>query len=424
MKKKSRGPTEHRGYGRLTRHERNQIEQMLDQGKSCRQIAFELGRAPSTVACEVTRHRFVTSPRAHFGELAPADLSEVCERLGTWPRCCNGCKRRRGYGCNLRPHVFYSARMAQRKADATRSESRRGIDETEQSVAAKLKAIRAGLKQGLSPAQIAATSDLDLSASTIYRWVEAGYGEMTCLELRRKVGYKPRRRAGPHRRKKHSQARSFEHFCSLAEDTKASAWEMDSVLGRKQDDRRLLTLYHRPTSFQLVLPLEDGSCRAVVDALGGLRDVLGPCGMGGMFGLVLTDNGPEFSDEERLGALLGESPGETRLFFCEPGRADQKGGCEKNHVEIRKLLPKGKGIRFDRLKEADCALIMSQINSEPRGKLGFRTPAEMFRAVFGPDAEAILEAFGIEELEVSKLDLTAQCLEKAREKRGEAPLAS
>lgn len=162
MKKKSRGPTEHRDYGRLIRHERNQIDQMLDRGKSCRKIATE----PSTVACEVARHRFIASPKAHFGEAAPEDLSGVCERLGVWPRCCNGCKRRRGYGCSFRPHVFYSARMAQRKADAISSESRRGIDETEQSVATKLKTIRAGLVQGLSPAQIAATCHLDLSAST------------------------------------------------------------------------------------------------------------------------------------------------------------------------------------------------------------------------------------------------------------------
>ena len=38
--------------------------------------------------------------------------------------------------------------------------------------------------------------------------------------------------------------------------------------------------------------------------------------------------------------------------------------------EIRKLLPKGAGIRFDRLSPADLALAMSHVNSEPRGALG------------------------------------------------------
>lgn len=62
--------------------------------------------------------------------------------------------------------------------------------------------------------------------------------------------------------------------------------------------------------------------------------------------------------------------GETRLFYCDPRQSQQKGACEKNHVEIRKLLPKGAGVRFDRLTAADCALLMSQVNSEPRGRSG------------------------------------------------------
>ena len=194
-----RKPSE-RSYARLTKHERQTIERMLDRGKGCREIAGELGRAPSTVANEVGRHRFVTSPRALRGEPAPenGELAAACPRLASWPRCCNGCARHRGYGCNRRPRVFYNAGMAQRAADAELSESRRGIDETEPGAAAKLEAIRDGLRRGLSPEQIAATRpDLGLSASTIYRWVDAGYAEMTNMELRRKVGYRPRRRPAP-----------------------------------------------------------------------------------------------------------------------------------------------------------------------------------------------------------------------------------
>ncbi len=101
MARKDKGgksPSE-RSYSRLDRHERNAIERMLDRGMSCRSIASELGRSPSTVAGEVARHRFVTAPRARYGEPAPsAGLGEACERLGSWPRCCNGCAHRRAYG--------------------------------------------------------------------------------------------------------------------------------------------------------------------------------------------------------------------------------------------------------------------------------------------------------------------------------------
>lgn len=107
-----------RSYGRLTRHERNAIERMLDRNRSAREIAAELGRSPSTVTREVAAHRYVTAPRSRYGEPAPEDLSGACPRLAAWPRCCNGCSHRRGYGCSRRPRVFYSARRAQEAADA------------------------------------------------------------------------------------------------------------------------------------------------------------------------------------------------------------------------------------------------------------------------------------------------------------------
>lgn len=422
-KRKKRKPSE-RAYARLTRHERQAIARMLDRGRGCREIAAELGRAPSTVANEVARHRFVTAPRSLAGEPAPSDLSGACERLQAWPRCCNGCRAARIRSCTMRPRVRYDARMAQRAADDELSGSRRGVDETEGSVAAKLGAIREGLRRGLSPAQIAATRpDLGLSASTVYRWVDAGYAGMTNMELRRKVGYKPRSRKAPRSAPRHSARRSHGAFEGLPEDERASAWEMDTVEGRAADSARLLTLYHRPTSFQLAIPVADGTCASVLAGLGLVRAALGADGARRVFRLVLTDNGGEFSDEDALAALLGEGAGETRLYYCEPRRADQKGGCEKNHEEIRKLLPKGRGISFDRLTRADAALVMSQVNSEPRGKLAWRTPAEMLVAAFGDDARALLDAFGVEALPADGLDLTPGCVERARRERGEAPLA-
>ena len=138
---------------------------------------------------------------------------------------------------------------------------------------------------------------------------------------------------------------------------------------------------------------------------------------------LTTDNGAEFSDEGAIAALLGEGPGETRLFYCDPRRSDQKGACERNHVEIRKLLPKGAGLRFDRLSPADLALAMSHVNSEPRGALGFATPARAFRAMLGDDAAALLDAYGVEDVPLGELDLTPGLIGRARAERGDAPLS-
>ena len=103
--------------------------------------------------------------------------------------------------------------------------------------------------------------------------------------------------------------------------------------------------------------------------------------------------------------------------------SDQKGACERNHVEIRKLLPKGAGLRFDRLSPADLALAMSHVNSEPRGSLGFATPARAFRAMLGDDAAALLDAYGVEDVPLGELDLTPGLIGRARAERGDAPLS-
>ena len=42
-----------RAYGRLTRHERDTVQRMLERRASCREIARGLGRSPSTVSAEM-----------------------------------------------------------------------------------------------------------------------------------------------------------------------------------------------------------------------------------------------------------------------------------------------------------------------------------------------------------------------------------
>ena len=89
-----------RAYARLTRHERQTSGRMLDRGKGCREIAREIGRAPSTVANEVERHRFVTSPRAARGARALMDAFgvEALEpgELDLTPGCVERARTERG----------------------------------------------------------------------------------------------------------------------------------------------------------------------------------------------------------------------------------------------------------------------------------------------------------------------------------------
>ena len=377
-RKKGAGKAAPRAYGRLTRHERDTLQRMLERGASCRQIARELGRSPSTVCSEVASHRFVTAPRERRGERvdASADLSAACPRLAAWPRCCNGCGRYRAIGCKRRPHVFYDARAAQLCADSVLVSSRRGIDADEPAAAEALALIRAGLGRGLSPAEgrlqaeEARTGGLGhaaLAPQVVRRVPRPGRGR-----VRRRLGDGHRRgRAGGQRLPAHA----------AAPPQQAAARAAARGEGRRE---------------------RGGGARG--RALGAGRRRHGE-------GL------PRRAHRQRRRVLRR---GRDRRA---PRRSDQKGACERNHVEIRKLLPKGRGLRFDRLVPADLSLAMSHVNSEPRGALGFATPARAFRAMLGDDAAALLEAYGIEDVPIDELDLTPGLIARARAERGDAPLS-
>ena len=161
----------------------------------------------------------------------------------------------------------------------------------------------------------------------------------------------------------------------------------------------------------------------MLSALSSLGTALGAGRSRRLFGLVLTDNGSEFSDAGALAGALGEPAGETRLYFCQPMRSDQKGACERNHVEIRKLLPKGAGVSFDRLVPADCRVLMSQVNSEPRPSLAGSPPSPCSGPPTAPTPTPCSTPWGSSSSPYGRLDLTPGAIDGARALRGEPPLA-
>lgn len=411
-------------YRRLDKADRVAIENGLDKRKSCRQMAAELGRSPSTVADEVSRNRSVSRGPGKGGRAGEAP-GDACARLLSWPRCCNGCKLRR-YHCSKRWRVEYSAARAQAMADEELSAARAGVDRDEREFESMMAAIRSDVARGLSPAQIAAAraGQFEVSASTIYRWIERGYAGMSSLELRRKCGYKRRTRAAGPRATAHGEARSFAAFMGLPDEERGSACEMDTVIGLKSDGRCLLTLYQRPCKFQLALLMPGKDAASTEGALDALEKAVGKAAFARMFGLILTDNGPEFADCAAIerSALPGAAK-RCSVYYCDARQSQQKGGCERNHVELRKILPKGRGISFDRLSGRDCAVLMSHLNSEPRPSLGGMCAVDMLLAAYGDDGRALLDALGIEKVPYGELLMSPGAIERARRERGEAPLA-
>lgn len=448
-------------YKQLSFIERKRIEEALDIGYSFRRIAEELGRSPSTISHEVYENRMrkrikvinkrhcakrrICDIKGLCGEGCPYKGHELCsecihtscmdvckryerlsycERLNSAPWVCNGCKRRGICRAHKPEQWLYLADAADTAARARRSEARRGFDMDAEEAERIFNIIHDHLKRGLSPYEIsiACADSANKSRSTIYRWVDEGFGDMCNLELERKVGFRKRKKHPRKAPTRHTSKRSYDELLRIDEEVRLTRIEMDTVLGKKGDDKCILTLYHVPTKFQLALLLQEKTQEEVLCALKMVRRACSQKLFDHLFGLVLTDNGAEFADEYRLSRALGEKRGSAlRLYYCDIRASNQKGSCEKNHTELRQIIPKG-SISFDELRERDMSVLMSHANSNPRAALCGASPISMFKAMFGEDGEGLLDALGVEEVPYDKLTLKPWILNAERDRRGEEML--
>lgn len=446
-------------YRQLTLLERQQIKEGLDRGDSLRKIAQTINRSPATISHEIRENRMQKAfrprkavcrdknwcrrmevcgdsctrkgaycsgcDRADCRDRCPAYAEQTaCDILTRSPWVCNECSKNR-YGCNRANRWVYDANVADASAKSRRSESRRGIDLPRDRAEVALCHIRDGLSRGLSPYEISKlyADCLSRHPSTIYRWVERGYGGLTSMELERKVGFRVRRK-NARRSSSHDARRRYSEFERLSDDIREACTEMDTVIGRRIDTQVMLTLYNRPSGLQLALLMRDKTPEETVRTLKSLKKACSKEIFELLTRCVLTDNGTEFADENEIGTVLGEVPG-TRdvlhLYYCDPRQSQQKGGCEKNHTEFRQVLKKGLLV-FDELNEKDLAVAMSHVNSNPRAKLHGMSPIAMFKKIYGEEGERFLNALGIEEIGRDDLLLKPEILNMERRKRGERPL--
>lgn len=181
--------------------------------------------------------------------------------------------------------------------------------------------------------------------------------------------------------------RTYEDYINYTKEKDILIVQLDTVVGKLVDNKKILTIHWPSFHFQIGILLEKLSPAFVNNALMELKNKLGLETYKILFQVILTDNGIEFS---LLDEIENDENGEliTKVFFCDPYKSSQKGSCERNHEFIRYVLPKG--VSFDNLNQKDVDLIFSHINSTPRNSLGFKAPFELFKTAFGIEVLRIL----------------------------------
>ena len=361
----------------LTLSDRNDIQLGLERGETFKAIGQSILKDPTTVSKEVKRNRQVRESTCH---------NLPCPLLDKAPFVCNGCPKRR-QNCGYKK-IFYLAKQAQKQYEQTLVEAREGTPLNSKTFWDMDKVISEGVKKGQHIYHILKTHNLDVSSSTVYRHIRKGYLSIAPIDLARAVKFKERRKSRlPSIPKEAKKGRSYEDFQNYLILNQLDSWlEMDTVMGR-MGGKILLTFNLSFCNFIFARLLGNKTALEVTKHLYDIKNTLHEADKDffQLFPVILTDNGGEFA---RVDDIEMDVRGESKLFFCDPNRSDQKGRIEKNHTLIRDILPKGTS--FDNLTQEDINLVCSHVNSVKRAALNGKSAYELFAFTYGEEIPKLL----------------------------------
>ena len=403
----------------LTEQDRHMIANLLNAGLSPLAIAHKLKRAHSTITRELRKHRRedeenqkhkknfcnrrLICHKRSLCKIPPGNCpgrcsqckliecrkycdeyeEEVCMKLARPPFVCNGCPDLKN--CRKRK-FFYQAVAAEKAYLDLLHECRKGIDVSEAEIRQYNELIRHGGHNGQSLHHImSAHKDVFQKCSkSLYNYFNQGIfslprGEMPrmCMRKPRKVE-KIRHKVDPKCRSGRTLA-DYEKYC--LEHPNLPTVQMDSVIG-SVGGKVLLTLQFE-CGMMLAWLRDTNNSQSVIEYFDLLEQKLGLSRFRRMFPIILTDNGSEFSNPTAIEISPITGKRRTRIFYCDPNAAWQKGSIENNHTNLRRILVKG--CSFTRLTQQDINLVLSHLNSYIRKSYDDTPAIERFCALFGKD---------------------------------------
>lgn len=379
---------------RLTIENRILIENLLKLNYKLKDISNILECESSTVSREIKKRR-----------ITGKGIYKECEKIKRFPYVCNGCSNKTR--CRKKKY-YYNYVKAQEHYNYILKYSRTGIDISLDELYYWDEYFKEHLKTKNQPITHIfknIENTFPKSMPTFYRYIHNGYFPSLNDEmLARAYSYKPRKRSGeePKIRIDNSirKRRTLENMKAYLElHPNANIVEMDTVIGKQEDKKCIMTLYFRNSKLMLMFLIDKYKPKEVSDVFKNLRKQLGYDLFKKMFEIVLTDNGWEFSKPDDIEFDYNTGEKVINIFYCNPYSSWEKGGIERNHEFIRYIIPKG--ITFDQLTNKNIIDMMNNINNVKRKSLEYKTPYELFKNIYGEDCTKKLHLKHIKSDEVN-----------------------
>ena len=323
-------PPRRRRAGGLRLSEREEISRGLAAGKTQRQLALELGRAPSTISREIKRNKSQRGYRAHSAEFR-AHL-----RARRPKPCVLECNER------LREVVIEK------------------------------------LQRNWSPRQISGylieqypdDTSMRVSPETIYRslFIQARGVLKKDLIKHLRTGRRMRRAKAASARliSAHGQildaVRISQRPAEVEDRAVPGHWEGDLLVGSKRT--KIATLVERKTRFVMLVKMPADDSKSIVDALARAVQKL-PAELRRS---LTWDRGTEMAQHKHFTVAT-----DVQVYFCDPHSPWQRGSNENTNGLLRQYFPKGTDLSKHSQQRLDE--VARELNERPRETLGFRTPA-------------------------------------------------
>lgn len=222
------------------------------------------------------------------------------------------------------------------------------------------------------------TFDTEICENTLYNYIYRGDIFMTLTRehlLYKGKRHKPKPK-GDSKRARTAPGETIEHRPQEVRDRETFGhWEMDSVVGCRGSKAALVVLTERLTRYGLVFRVPDHTMESVVKVLDRLERKMGK-DFRQIFQSITVDNGSEFQDCAGMERSLRRRTPRTRIYYCHPYSASERGSNENMNRIVRRFFPKG--TNFDNVTVEEVAEAEAWMNNYPRAILGWRSAGALF----------------------------------------------
>ena len=312
-------------YTQLTLKERYNIEFLIQEGFSNKNIALRLCRDKSTVGREIRRNS--VSRKSYSGGIA-VKLAET------------RCKRETASKFTVLSKDIIKEKL--------------GIKWTPEQISAYLKS----------------EHNIFISYELIYQYINndrKSGGYLYMLLPHRGKKYKKRNiKARKKIWKKAAVRKPISKRPSIAgKKVEIGHWEGDTVES-KAHRGGIATFVDMKTKYTVIRKVRDKSSEKMKDAILGSF-----IGCPELIKTLTVDNGNEFALHDEISRELN-----TEVYFANPYSPWERGLNENTNGLIRRFYPKGTD--FSKISERELIKVQSLLNDRPRKTLKFKTPKELF----------------------------------------------